>query len=235
MDPFRIFIGWDSRFTEPAEVLAHSIRRRTLIPIEINYLNNAALQQRHNFNRLPDPKASTEFTYSRFLVPFLCGYSGRALFLDNDMLCLGDVAELAQLDMTGCALRVVQHNYSPPEGIKMYGAAQQPYPRKLWSSLMLMDCSQLRCWTKEVVETASGARLHRFQDISDAQLGGIDPVWNEVHKLTPATKLFHWTEGGPWYEQYRDCPYADVWLNARKAWLAANDRPVDTPLPTISS
>jgi hypothetical protein len=217
---FRVYIGWDSRFTEPAEVLAASIRQHASIPVDIQYLNYAELVAKHGFNREYDPKATTEFTYSRFLVPFLCGYTGIALFLDNDMLCFGDVAELAALPMEHLALRVVKHDYRPSEGIKMYGVAQQPYPRKLWSSLMLMNCAKLRCWTKEVVETSSGARLHRFQDVPDEQIGDVDPAWNEVHDLTPATKLFHFTEGGPWYEQYRDCPFADVWNVSRDTWAA---------------
>ena len=40
------------------------------------------------------PCQSTEFTYTRFLVPYLCGYQGKAIFIDCDMLCLGDIAEL---------------------------------------------------------------------------------------------------------------------------------------------
>lgn len=232
--PFRIFIGWDSRFPEPAQVLAHSIRQNASIPVEISYLNYAEIADEYGFHREPDPKASTEFTYTRFLVPYLCRYEGLALFLDNDMLCLADVAELAETPMDGLALRCVQHDYQPPEGIKMYGAVQQPYPRKLWSSLMLMDCSKLRCWTKEVVETASGARLHRFQDIPDEQLGSLDPAWNEVYELTPETKLFHWTEGGPWYKQYRDCKFAQKWLSARLDWLVSIDADINTPLPEVN-
>ena len=85
---FLIFIGWDSRFPEPADVLRYSLLKHSSIPLEIRYLKLDELE----LHRQHDPLASTEFTYSRFLVPHLCKFQGTALFLDNDMLCLGDVA-----------------------------------------------------------------------------------------------------------------------------------------------
>jgi hypothetical protein len=210
-----IYIGWDSRFPEPADVLAQSIVDHATVPVRIRFLRYTELQREYGFAREHDPLASTEFTYTRFLVPFLQGYEGKALFLDNDMLCLGDVAELDRLDMTPYALRVVQHDHRPVETVKMYGCPQTSYPRKNWSSLMLMDCSRLTLWTKAVVERASGAYLHRFQDLPDALIGTVPPEWNDLDRRDDATKLIHWTSGGPWFEEYRNCPHAELWLEAR--------------------
>ncbi len=58
----RIFIGWDSRFPEPADVLRYSLLKHSSIPLEIRYLKLDEL----NLRRERDPLASTEFTYSRF-------------------------------------------------------------------------------------------------------------------------------------------------------------------------
>jgi hypothetical protein len=134
------------------------------------------------------------------------------------MLCLGDIREIAELDMTDYALRVVQHDYQPTATIKMYGAVQTAYPRKNWSSMMLMNCSKLRLWSKQVVETQTGAYLHRFQDIPDEQIGELPKTWNTLDWMDSTTKLIHWTSGGPWFEQYRDCPHCDVWNAARQEW-----------------
>ncbi len=120
----RIFIGWDSRFPEPADVLRYSLLKHSSIPLEIHYLKLNEL----DINRKHDPLASTEFTYSRFLVPHLCNFQGKALFLDNDMLCLGDVKEIADLDMSYYALRVVKHDYQPENTVKMYGAVADQLP-----------------------------------------------------------------------------------------------------------
>lgn len=207
----RIFIGWDSRFPEPADVLAYSLRKHSTIPLEIRFLKLDDLK----LSRAHDPLASTEFTYSRFLVPHLCGFQGKAVFMDNDMLCLGDVRELDALDMRPYALRVVQHEYAPTNTVKMYGCPQTSYPRKNWSSLMLMDCAKLKLWTKQVVETQTGAYLHRFQDIPDAQIGAIDAAWNMLDTLDERTRLIHYTNGGPWFEAYRDHAHAAIWYRAR--------------------
>jgi lipopolysaccharide biosynthesis glycosyltransferase len=217
----RIFIGWDSRFPEPADVLRYSLLTNSSIPLEIRYLKLADL----DFHRQHDPLASTEFTYTRFLVPHLCNFKGKAIFMDNDMLCLGDVKELDDLEMTGYALRVVQHDYSPSNTVKMYGCPQTSYPRKNWSSLMIMDCSRLKLWSKQVVETQTGAYLHRFQDIRDEAIGEIPKTWNTLDWMDASTRLIHYTNGGPWFEQYRDHPHADVWYAARDAMHRAAKLP----------
>lgn len=227
----RIFIGWDSRFPEPADVLAYSLRKFSTIPLDIRFLKLPEL----GLNRQHDPLASTEFTYSRFLVPHLCDFEGKAIFMDNDMLCLGDIRELDELDMTNYALRVVQHDYQPTNSVKMYGCAQTSYPRKNWSSLMLMRCDRLKLWTKQVVETQTGAYLHRFQDIADEAIGEIPKTWNTLDWMDSTTQLIHYTNGGPWFTEYRDHPHAGVWYQMRDEMRAAEHagqrrQPVRAPL-----
>ena len=207
----RIFIGWDSREGECSDVLAYSLRKHSSIPLEIKYLRLPDLA----FNRTHDPLQSTEFTYTRFLVPFLCGYQGKAIFMDCDMLCLGDIKELDDLKMDGLALRVVKHDHRPPEKVKMDGKVQTVYPRKNWSSLMVMNCEHLRLWTKQVVETQTGGYLHRFQDVPDEQIDEIPNTWNVLDRMDAQTKLIHYTSGGPWFDNYRDHPFGKIWLDYR--------------------
>jgi lipopolysaccharide biosynthesis glycosyltransferase len=212
----RIFIGWDSREAECADILAYSLRKHSSIPLDIRYLKLTEL----DFARPHDPLQSTEFTYTRFLVPHLCGYQGTAVFMDCDMLCLGDIAQLARLDMKPHALRVVKHDYRPSQTIKMDGKVQTTYPRKNWSSLMLMDCAKLKLWTKEVAETQTGAYLHRFQDIPDEMIGDIPDTWNTLDWMDERTQLIHYTSGGPWFEECKDHPYGGIWLTYRDEYRA---------------
>ena len=212
----RIYIGYDSREAEAADVLEYSLRRHASIPLDVRYLKLAEL----DFRRPRDPLQSTEFTYTRFLVPHLCGYEGKAVFMDCDMLCLGDIRELDDLDMTGLALRVVKHDYRPTAPVKMDGCVQTAYPRKNWSSLMLMNCAALRLWTPEVVATQTGAYLHRFQDIPDEKIGDLPDTWNTLDWMDDRTKLIHFTGGGPWFEQYKDHPYGRIWSDYRDAYMA---------------
>ncbi len=198
----RIFIGWDSREAECADVLAASLRKHSSIPLDIRYLKLSEL----DLNRPDDPLQSTEFTYTRFLVPYLCNYQGKAVFMDCDMLCLGDIRELDDLNMTGLALRVVKHDHRPLAKTKMDGKVQTAYPRKNWSSLMLMNCEKLKLWSNEVVETQTGAYLHRFQDIPDEMIGEIPKTWNTLDWMDENTKLVHYTSGGPWFVECKDHP-----------------------------
>jgi lipopolysaccharide biosynthesis glycosyltransferase len=207
----RIFIGYDSREAECADVLAYSLRKHASISLDIRYLKLAEL----DFDRPRDPLQSTEFTYTRFLVPSLCHYQGKAIFMDCDMLCLSDIKELDDLDMSTYALRVVKHDHQPTSTVKMDGQVQTAYPRKNWSSLMIMNCSLLRLWTKEVVETQSGAYLHRFQDIPDELIGDIPRTWNTLDWMDENTKLIHYTSGGPWFDQCKDHAFGEIWRKYR--------------------
>ncbi len=217
----KIFIGWDSRFPEPADVLRHSLIRHATIPLQISYLNLAELGLR----REHDPLASTEFTYSRFLVPHLCGFEGKAVFMDNDMVCLGDIKELDDLGMQDLALRVVKHDHTPTDSVKMNGCKQTCYPRKNWSSLMIMNCAKLGLWTKQVVESQTGAYLHRFQDIPDNLIGDVPKSWNTLDRADDSTRMIHYTSGGPWFEECKNHAFADLWYQARdKARLSGDER-----------
>lgn len=216
----KIFIGWDSRFPEMAEVLRHSLLEHASIPLDIRFLK----LHETGLVRPPDPRASTEFTYSRFLVPHLCGFAGKAIFMDGDMLCFADIKELDDLDMGGLALRVVKHDYRPANTLKMHGCEQSVYPRKNWSSLMVMNCRQLTLWSKEVVTMQTGGFLHRFQGIPDERIGEIPIAWNSLDRMDETTRMIHYTNGGPWLEAYRHHPHADVWFRARDAMRDSSRR-----------
>jgi lipopolysaccharide biosynthesis glycosyltransferase len=212
----RVFVGYDSREDIAYQVLKYSIEQHARVPLDIRPLKLSELGlQRH------DPLASTEFTYSRFLVPSLCNYEGIALFMDCDMIALADLNEVFELDMTPYAIRCVKHDHRPTNTVKMDGKVQTSYPRKNWSSFMLLDCAKLKLWTREAVETQPPRWLHRFEDIPDELVGDIPFTWNVLDRYDADTKLIHYTEGGPWFEQYKDHPYGDVWLKAYHGYLAS--------------
>ena len=211
----RIFVGYDPSQQIAYDVLKYSLHKHASEPIEVIAIDADKLAF---FNRPVDPLASTPFTYTRFLVPYLCGYEGIALFMDSDMLALGDISELFHLPMDGLALRVRKHDYRPDETVKMGGKVQTQYPRKNWSSLMLMNNAELHAWTKEAVETQSGAWLHRFEPIADEKIGDISPEWNVLDHMTGPTKLLHYTSGGPWLKGCEDADHADLWHEYRREY-----------------
>ena len=226
MSPFRVFIGWDQREPEAYEVAKYSLVRRASVPVDVVPIKLDELRARGLYARDVDPLASTEFTYSRFLTPTLAGFSGWALFCDCDFLWLGDVGELLEHTQSAKAVYCVQHDYRPRETTKMDGAVQTLYPRKNWSSLMLFNCDHdaVRALTPQVVNRESGAYLHRMQWVADADIGALPVDWNwlEGWNEKPARgtpKAVHFTRGGPWFPQWQDVDYGDLWRIERDEML----------------
>jgi len=226
MSPFRVFIGWDQREPEAYEVAKYSLVRRASVPVEVVPIKLDELRARGLYARDVDPLASTEFTYSRFLTPTLAGFNGWALFCDCDFLWLGDVGELLEHTQSAKAVYCVQHDYRPRETTKMDGAVQTVYPRKNWSSLMLFNCDHdaVRALTPQVVNRESGAYLHRMQWVADADIGALPVDWNwlEGWNERPARgtpKAVHFTRGGPWFPQWQDVDYGDLWRIERDEML----------------
>ena len=213
-EALRIFIGYDSKEPVAYHVLAHSILRRATVPVSIAPLSQPILRAAGLYTRERGVTESTEFSLTRFLVPALCGYRGHAVFMDCDMLCLADVAELWEAigAMRG-AVSVCQHDYTPKPGAKFLGQQQTAYPRKNWTSFMLLDCSRCRALTPEYVNTASGLDLHRLNWTTD-EIGSLPLEWNWLVSEYPKNadaKVLHYTLGTPCFEAYQRCDHADLW------------------------
>jgi len=235
-DPFRVYIGWDSREPEAYDVAAYSLAKRASVPVSIRPLRQEALRAQGLYRRRADPLASTEFTYTRFLVPVLAGHSGWALFCDCDFLWLGDIAELLSLaDPTKAAL-CVHHDHRPREIRKMEGQVQTQYPRKNWSSMILLNCGHPanRALDVDMANDQPGSFLHRFAWLDDTEIGAVPETWNWLEGWCPKPedgppKVVHYTRGGPWFSTWQDVDYADLWLAEREAMLSERGE-VERPL-----
>jgi len=209
----RVFIGFDPREAIAFSVLAYSIHARASAPIAIaplmlSQLGGLMTRQRH-------PLQSTDFAFSRFLTPCLSDYEGWSVFMDCDMLMLDDVAKLWALRDDRYAVQVVKHDHQPRETVKFLGQAQTQYPKKNWSSVMLFNNARCRALTPEYVSAASGLELHQFKWLADeALIGALPRRWNHLvgyYEPTRDASLVHYTLGGPYFEEYRDCEYAAEW------------------------
>jgi lipopolysaccharide biosynthesis glycosyltransferase len=216
----KVFVGYDSREDIAYQVCRHSILRHQpdaeVIPLKLKELKGKNL-----YWRPEDKLGSTEFTISRFLVPHLADYTGWAVFVDCDFLWQADIKELFDLADDQYAVMVVQHDYQPSNSVKMDGKGQYQYPRKNWSSMILWNCGHPSnsVVTPELVNSETGAFLHRFQWLKDEEIGSISHEWNwlvnwykEPENGKP--KAIHYTEGGPWFENYKDCEYHAEWEKA---------------------
>ena len=211
----KIFIGFDSNEEVAYHVLSASIMRRSSQPVSITPINLNSLKL--IFNRERNPLQSTEFSFSRFLVPYLAGYEGWAIFMDCDMLVLDDISKLWEFRDDKYALMCVHHNHIPNKDSKFLNQSQTKYERKNWSIVMLMNNAKCTALTPDYVETATGLDLHRFRWIKDEQIGKIPRRWNHLVDYDPYLPIneisnLHFTEGGPYFEGYKDCGYSKEWL-----------------------
>ena len=222
----RVFIGYDDREAAAFGVLSHSIHARSTEPVSIAPLRLSELSG--IYKRARDPLQSTDFSFSRFLTPHLCGYEGWAIFMDCDMLVLDDIAKLWRLRDQRYAVQVVKHVHVPKEEVKFLGAVQTKYAKKNWSSVMLMNCGKCMALTPDYVNAASGLELHQFKWLEgDHLIGEIPPAWNHLVGYDPPRRdasLVHYTIGGPYFEAYRDCEYAREWFAERDAMLRVGER-----------
>jgi lipopolysaccharide biosynthesis glycosyltransferase len=209
-----IFIGYDSKVKIAYHVLAESILRNSSTPVTVSPVNLNNLK--NIYTRKQDLLASTEFSFSRFLVPHLMNYNGWAIFMDSDMVMLSDITELWNLRNEKYALQVCKHDYTPNSKNKFLGNNQTIYAKKNWSSLMLMDCSKCKTLTSEYVNTKSGLELHQFKWLNENLIGSIPLEWNWLVGEYPYKKdvhNIHFTEGGPYFKEYKNTEYANEWFN----------------------
>ena len=221
-----IFIGYDYRERAAANVLIDSLYQNSTLPLSITPLVTNQLKKQGLYWREKDPKQSTEFSFTRFLVPYLMNYKDWAIFMDCDMLCKSDICELINFFNDKYALLCVKHNHIPKESFKFQGEPQSSYPRKNWSSFMVFNCTKCKSLTPEYVNESSGLDLHRFNWLKDDNLiGEISMKWNylvgieEKIYLEKNPKIIHWTLGGPWFKNQRlkGDKFAAEWFSARDA------------------
>lgn len=191
--PLRIFAGFDPRQPVAYNVLQHSILSNSSKPVAITPLS---------LKTLPIKRMGlTEFTYSRYLVPWLCDYAGMALFLDADMVVDFDIADLFAAAQPGS-----------------FGVwVAQDKPRFEWPSLMLFNCDRCTLLTPELIETGVPQRLEAW---AEGGVGNLPIEWSYCvgynhEECTP--KLIHYTAGIPIWPETRDCKFADVWHKYHQA------------------
>lgn len=193
----KVFIGYDERQPVSYNVLQHSIIRQASKPISVTPL---VLKQ------LPLKRVGlTPFTFSRFLVPFLCNYEGFALFLDIDMMLNADICELFSLADEQYAVQVVKND-----------------KRFEWASAMLFNCAKCKILTPDYVETAGG--LHTIEWCKPEEIGALPSEWNHLVGYDAPrndAKLIHFTQGMPCFPEIGECEYSAPWHKEAQRCVSA--------------
>lgn len=211
--PIDLFVGFDPREAVVAHTFVQSVLSRTSADVAVHYMTPAHTTK-YGIERRD---GSNSFNYLRFLVPYLMSYRGTAIWADGDMLCLDDIANLQALsNPSQNAVQVVKHDYQTKHPVKYFGARNEMYERKNWSSVIIWHCGHYanRRLTPEYVAKQTGEHLHRFKWLEDFQIGEIPKEWNWLvseYDHNPDAKLAHFTIGAPCFEEYSACDYSDQW------------------------
>ena len=223
-----VFIGYDAREAVAYSVLAHSVCSKASQPVSVSPLMLSNLKQQLTRDR--HALQSTDFAFSRFLVPLLSGYSGWSVFMDCDMLMRDDIARLWALRDERYAVLVVKHDHQPREQVKFLGHRQTSYPKKNWSSVILFNNARCKALNERYVNSASGLELHQFKWLdSEDLIGALPGRWNHLVGYDPRSddvSLAHFTLGGPYFPEYQDCEFASEWRYERERMLSVSQRGV---------
>lgn len=194
----RVFIGYDPRQKVTYNVLQQSIIDHASVPVSITPLVLPTLPI--------ERQGLTPFTYSRFLVPYLCNFEGWALFLDADILLTDDIAKLFELKDDRYAVMVSKNNL-----------------KFEWASVMLFNCghSGNRVLTPDYIEVAKS--LHQIGWPGADEIGELPPEWNHLvgyDEPNPSAKLIHYTQGIPAFPETASCEHGEVWRKTAKSAMS---------------
>lgn len=201
MKPLRIFIGMDLRQPIAYNVAAHSLARASSRPVSITPLI---------LSQLPITRRGlTDFTFARYLVPWLCNFEGWALFIDPDTLTRGDVATLPWGDEN--AVSVVPHTSVVKGGETVSLAFER-------NSVMLFNNNKCEKLTPDYIENIDNSpnRLTAWAE----SVGVLDKEWNHLvgyDAPNPDAKLVHFTMGIPCFSETSRDEFAEEWREAHRA------------------
>ncbi len=215
----RLFAGFDSNEVAGYHTFCHSVITRSSQPVSITPICKSTFPWWARKNEV-DHEGATEFSFSRFLIPYLCDYRGHAIFMDGaDMLCLGDIAELWEMRSHNHSVQVVKHPGYQPKRVKMWDQENRAYPRKNWSSVMILNCEYHHAHklTPEYVANAPGSDLHQLVWTSSERIGELPAEWNvlvEEQVIPDNPKVLHYSLGLP---AIRDTEVSAIWHKEREA------------------
>ena len=225
-----LFVGHDDREAVGTHVFVSSVLKHSSVPVAIIPLHKPMLRRAFGGDV---GEGTNAFTMSRFLIPFLMDWRGKAVFMDGaDMLCRWDLAELEALRDPYAAVQVVKHDYQTNAPRKYVGTEMESdntdYRRKNWASVMLINCAHY-AWRRMTPSTLlKGNKLEAlsFSWCPDQYIGDLPIAWNwlvDEYGPSETAKVLHWTQGVPLFQHYSHMPHADEWFAALKQVNHATD------------
>lgn len=225
IESLKIFIGTDQSQVVAHRVLEYTIRKHATVPVQITPMLNFEFPAPTK----PEFAPRTAFSYSRFIIPELAGYQGRALYLDADMVVFASVEELTEIPFGDQTVLL-----STPPRTELWDSHDTEYLGSRSVAVMLLDCDRLRWDATEIVRGLDEGKYTYAELMSDMCIVGPDGVgeripaeWNHLEHYDPGrTRLLHYTvvPSQPW--KVRGNPLEHLWLDAYREALDAGALPL---------
>jgi hypothetical protein len=196
----RVFVGVDRSQLLAVKVLEHSIKRHTTARVEVTPMLDLPV---------PVPKdprngQRTGFSFSRFCIPKLAGYRGKAIYMDADMQVFKDIRDLWNIPFDGAKV-VIQREVKQTD--QNMGKVNAPKERKKQCAVMLLDCDRLDWKIEEIVQSMNEDKFSYDELMGDLCIlaeedvkYGVPFEWNSLEFYDENTCLLHYTDMGtqPW-------------------------------------
>ena len=212
-----VFIGYDPNEKIAYHTCVQSLIENSSVPLKITPL---ALPHFRKFYKRKKRKVdSTEFSISRFLVPYLSNFKECSIYLDCDIIVnsnLDSLINIVEKTKKNTALWCVKHNYKPSSKKKFLNKTQHVYNKKNWSSFMIFNNSKCKILTPNFIEKANGFDLHQFKWLGNKKITNLPSEWNILvgeQKIPKKIKGIHYTLGGPYFKKFSKCEKANIWIN----------------------
>ncbi|MBZ8178493.1 glycosyltransferase [Oscillatoria salina] len=216
----RVYVGTDRSQLLAVKVLEHSIKRHTKRDVEVYPMLDLPIPKPKD----PRQGQRTGFSFSRFCIPELAGYSGKALYLDADMLVFKDIASLWDIPFDGAKVIIQEEIPRDRQQIAKHGAPPQ---RVKQCSVMLLDCDRLD-WKIEQIIDGFDTNKYNYEKlmyelcILDDQKDikyGVPFEWNSLEYYDKKTCLIHYTDMAtqPWVSSRNK--YGYLWFNEVRLML----------------
>lgn len=223
-----IYVGVGASEQEwlPFQVLKHSILSRTSRNVVVEPLYAAAAFIKVPMPRDPKQRPVTAFSFQRFLLPEICSFVGKSIYLDSDQIVRGDIGELWDTPF--------------PFGAKCLNTGG-------WqSAVMLIDNAATQWRIAEFVDRLDSGEWSygAMMNLKYPQFGlqpGLDPLWNVIDRPDPQkmdtkrANLLHYTDMGlqPWLNCSH--PHGALWSTELLNAIAAGAITVDDVLREINA
>lgn len=215
MDEIRVFVAATPAEWLPARVLEYSISEHTDCPINVKFLYESGIEI-----PIPDDiknRPRTPFSFQRFLIPELCSYEGRAIYLDADMQVFDDISLLWNQPFNECDLQTVMEDGS----------------RRGQFSVMVMNCDKLTWNIQDIVSCLNSGQLNYSSLMYEMKVAknigrDIKTDWNSLESYSfGATKLLHYTDmhKQPWVSLSN--PLSELWVGCLQRAISAGFISID--------